>query len=56
MFLSVVTPSCWTSSGRRLSDDWTRFWTSTCAVSRLVPSLKTTLIVTAPFPVDDEVM
>ena len=37
--LSVVTPSARTSSGRRGVAIATRFWTSTCALSRSVPSL-----------------
>ena len=56
VFLRVVTPSARTESGSRGSADATRFCTSTCAVSRLVPSLNTTLIVTAPFAVDDDVI
>jgi len=38
--LRVVTPRLRTSTGRRGSAIDTRFWTSTFAVSRLVPSLK----------------
>ena len=51
-FLRTVTPSRRTSSGSRGSATATRFCTSTCALSRSVPSLKVTVIVSLPSPVD----
>ncbi len=50
--LRVVTPSRRTSSGSFGSATATRFWTSTCALSRSVPSLKVMVIETLPSPVD----
>ena len=46
--LSVVTPSRRTSSGSRGSAMATRFCTSTCALSRSVPSLNVIVSVIAP--------
>ena len=54
--LRVVTPWRRTSSGRRGSATATRFCTSTCAVSRSVPSAKVTVIVTLPSAVEFELM
>jgi hypothetical protein len=48
----VVTPSRRTSSGRRGSAMETRFWTSTWAASRSVPSAKVTVSDIAPSPVE----
>ena len=48
----TVTPRRCTTSGSRGVAMATRFWVSTCAVSRFVPSLKVTVISTAPSPVD----
>ena len=50
--LRVTTPKRRTSSGRLGSASATRFCTSTCAWLRSVPSLKVTVIVTRPSPVD----
>ncbi len=44
----VVTPMRWTSIGRVGIAIATRFCTNTCAVSRLVPSLKVMLSVMLP--------
>ena len=52
----TVTPMRRTSSGRRGSATATRFCTSTCAVSRSVPSAKVTVICSWPSPVACEVM
>ena len=52
----TVTPSRRTSSGRRDSATATRFWTSTWAASRSVPSAKVTEIASWPSPVDCEDM
>ena len=54
MFLLVTTPSRRTSSGSRGSAMLTRFCTSTCAVSRSVPSANVTVIVVRPSAVDCE--
>src|SRR5579883_2524912 len=54
--LVVVTPSRRTSSGSLASVCATRFCTCTCAVSRLVPSLKVTVRVMTPSLVDWEYM
>ncbi len=50
-FLRVVTPLRWTSSGSRGCAIATRFCTSTWALSRSVPSLKVTVMVSWPFEV-----
>ena len=50
--LRTVTPKRCTSSGNRGSAIETRFCTSTCAWSMFVPGLNTTLIASAPLPVD----
>ncbi len=50
--LSVVTPMRRTSSGRRGRAMATRFCTSTCAVSRSVPSLNVMVSVMLPEVVD----
>ena len=55
-FLRTVTPMRCTSSGRRGIAIETRFCTSTCAWSMLVPGLNTTSIVSAPSPVDCDTM
>ena len=52
----TVTPIDRTCSGRRGSAVLTRFCTSTCAVSRLVPSLKVTVSDMLPSLVDCDVM
>ena len=41
--LMVVTPICLTTSGKVGMASETRFWTSTCAMFRSVPTLKVTL-------------
>ncbi len=46
--LTVVTPMARTSAGRRGSAWETRFWTSCCALSGSVPSLKVTVVVKTP--------
>ena len=51
MFLRVTTPLRCTSSGSRGCAMATRFCTSTCALSRSVPSLKVTVMVSWPFEV-----
>ena len=51
LFLRVTTPLRWTSSGSCGVAIATRFWTSTCALSRSVPSLNVTVIVSWPFEV-----
>ena len=51
-FFFTVTPSRWTASGRRGSAMATRFWVSTWAVSRSVPSLNVTETISLPSPVD----
>jgi hypothetical protein len=38
-FFFVTTPCCWTTCGSCASAAATRFWTSTCARSRSVPTL-----------------
>ncbi len=53
--LSTVTPSLRTSSGNRAEAVVTRFCTSTCALSRSVPSLKVTSTFRLPSAVDWEV-
>ena len=55
-FFFTVTPMRCTSSGRRGIAIETRFCTSTWAWSMLVPGLKTTLICSAPSPVDCDTM
>ena len=52
----TVTPDATTSGGRRAVADATRFSTSTWAWLGSVPSLKVTVIVTWPSPVDWEDM
>jgi hypothetical protein len=51
LFLRVTTPLRCTSSGSRGCAIATRFCTSTCALSRSVPSLKVTVMVRLPFEV-----
>jgi hypothetical protein len=46
--LTVVTPSRWTSSGKRGIACDTRFCTSCCALSGSVPSLNVTVVVMLP--------
>ena len=53
---SVVTPSAWTSWGRRGVARATRFWTLTWAWSRSVPRAKVTVSVRLPSAVDWESM
>ncbi len=50
----VVTPTRWTSTGRREITWATRFCTKTCALSGSVPSAKVTVRVIAPSEVDWE--
>ena len=54
--LRTVMPRSRTSCGSCGSTDWMRFWTSTCAMSMLVPFLNVTVIETRPSLVDDEDM
>ena len=44
----VVTPCLWTSSGSFGRAIATRFWTRTCAMSRLVPTAKVTVSLYEP--------
>ena len=53
---AVVTPIRRTSSGKRGSATEIRFCTRTCAVSRSVPSSKTTFKLMTPSLVDCDVM
>jgi hypothetical protein len=55
-FLRTVMPVRRTSSGRRGSASATRFCTSTCALSRSVPSAKVTVSDIDPSAVDCDVM
>ena len=50
----TASPSRRTASGRRASATATRFCTSDCACSTLVPGLNTTLTVSLPSPTDCE--
>jgi hypothetical protein len=54
--LRVTTPRRRTSSGSRGSAEDTRFCTSTWALSRFVPSLKVSVIVSWPSEVEEEDM
>ena len=54
--LRTVTPRLRTSGGRRGWATDSRFWTSTLAISRLVPTLKVTVSCMLPSLVDSEVM
>ncbi len=54
--LRTVTPLAATSAGRCGWAVATRFWTSTWALSRSVPSLKVQVMVRRPSPVDCEDM
>jgi hypothetical protein len=51
LFFRVTTPTRCTSSGSRGCAIATRFCTSTCALSRSVPSLKVTVMLSWPFEV-----
>ncbi len=51
LFLRMTTPLRCTSSGKRGCAIATRFWTSTWAMLRSVPSLKVTVILSFPFEV-----
>ncbi len=54
--LRTVMPRSRTVCGSCGSTDWMRFWTSTCAMSMLVPFLNVTVIVMRPSPVDEDDM
>ncbi len=56
MVFLTCTPCSWTSWGSRLRMSWTRLRVSSSAVFTLVPILKITVTVSAPFPVDWLVM
>ena len=55
-FFWVTRPTWRTTSGRRVSAWVTRFWVCTCAISRLVPSLKVTVIEKLPSGVATELV